>query len=192
MKNKNNKFRAFRVLPCAALIALITAFVGCFGGGQSGSSNSGNGGTTGGSENNQTVYYSIVFKEEGFSDVTLTVKEGEGVKTLPSFQGQAKTGYELVWDKTELSAVTENIVVNAIQRAKTYTISFDLGGGSMSVQSLTVTFGESYALPTPELSGFTFAAWRYNDLEIAQTGTWQTDGENIILVAVYEAWVGPF
>lgn len=139
----------------------------------------------------EVVSYSVVFKEKGFQDVVVTVKEGEDVVTLPPLRGNAKTGYELVWEQTELVDVTKNIVVNAVERAKTYTITFDLSGGVMDEKSLLVTFDESYVLPTPTLTGFQFVAWLYQGKEIPERGTWQIDGENMQLTAVFETWLGP-
>ena len=140
----------------------------------------------------ETVSYSVVFKEEGFADVVISVNEGEGIETLPTFQGTPKTGYVLAWDKTELTVITENTVVNAVERAKKYTITFDLAGGSLDVQSLEVTYDAQYTLPTPSYTGFQFVAWYYGEEEISQTGKWEIDGENIVLTAMFESWEGPF
>lgn len=140
----------------------------------------------------ETVSYSVIFKEEGFADVVISVNEGEGVENLPAFQGNPKTGYVLVWDKTQLSVITQDTVVNAVEKAKNYTIAFDLSGGSLDVQSLVVTFDADYTLPTPSYTGFQFVAWYYDGEEVSQTGKWNIDGENITLKAEFESWDGPF
>ena len=44
--------------------------------------------------------------------------------------------------------------------AKTYTVTFNAEGGSVSPEGNTVTYGAAYGdLPTPELSGYTFDGW---------------------------------
>lgn len=140
----------------------------------------------------ETVSYSVIFKEEGFADVLISVNEGEGIETLPTPQGTPKAGYVLVWDKTQLSVITQDTVVNAVEKAKNYTITFDLSGGSLDVQSLVVTFDAEYTLPTPSYTGFQFVAWYYDGEEVSQTGKWNIDGENITLKAEFESWDGPF
>lgn len=143
-------------------------------------------------DNEETSVHSVVFKETGYTDVVIYVNDGEGVETLPACQGQAKTGYKWVWNKTDLSVITEDTVVTAVETAKTYTITFELAGGSLDVQSLEVTYDATYELPTPTHSTYNFFAWYYGDQEISQTGKWKIDGENIVLTAVFNSWEGPF
>lgn len=143
-------------------------------------------------DNEETSVHSVVFKETGYTDVVIYVNDGEGVETLPACQGQAKTGYKWVWNKTDLSVITEDTVVTAVETAKTYTITFELDGGSLDVQSLEVTYDATYELPTPTHSTYNFFAWYYGDQEISQTGKWKIDGENIVLTAVFNSWEGPF
>ena len=143
-------------------------------------------------DNEETSVHSVVFKETGYTDVVIYVNDGEGVETLPACQGQAKTGYKWVWNKTDLSVITKDTVVTAVETAKTYTITFELDGGSLDVQSLEVTYDATYELPTPTHSTYNFFAWYYGDQEISQTGKWKIDGENIVLTAVFNSWEGPF
>ncbi len=132
--------------------------------------------------------YTISFVQAGQETKTYTVKEGESFTNIPT--PAAKPGYNIVWDKTEFTNVTDNITVNAVETAKTYTITLDAGDGEVEQTTITVTYGEAYTLPTPTIEDENkeFNGWVYNETQkIPTTGTWRLDlDNNITLEAVWK------
>lgn len=63
----------------------------------------------------------------------------------------AKTGYTGVWDQTtNITNVTDNVVVTAVYTGNTYDVTFDANGGSVVPETVEVTYGQPYGeLPTP-------------------------------------------
>ncbi len=133
--------------------------------------------------------YTVIFNSNGGSSVTSqTITEGEKV-TKPS--NPTKSGYTFVeWQLNGKtydfnSAVTGNITLTAVWKAKNkYTVTFNSNGGS-SVTSQTITDGEKATKPSnPTKSGYTFVEWQLNgkayDFNSAVTG-------NITLTAVWKA-----
>ena len=74
------------------------------------------------------------------------------------------TGYNTSISGWSLSSgtITGNatIMVNFARSAKTFTVTFNANGGSVSTASKTVTYNSTYGtLPTPTRSGYTFNGW---------------------------------
>lgn len=72
--------------------------------------------------------------------------------------------------------------------APTYTVTFNANGGSVSLASKTVTYGDTYGeLPTPTRTGYTFAGW----YTAATGGTQVTASTTVSLTAnqtLYAHW----
>ena len=138
--------------------------------------------------------FTISFVQAGQETKTYTVKEGESFTEIPV--PVAKTGYIVEWDKKEFINVVENIVVTAVETAKTYTITLTTAEGELSQTTITVTYGQAYELPVPAHTNRDFVAWKYNDIEVAVKGVWNidTDQETITLVAQWseDRWTGFF
>lgn len=120
--------------------------------------------------------YTISFMQAGQETKTFSVKQGEDFTEIPT--PIAKTGYTVVWDKNEFANVSENITVTAIETAKTYKITLNVNGGSISQTSMTVTYGEEYELITPIHNDYAFDGWSYNGVEISIQGIWEIDMES--------------
>lgn len=74
----------------------------------------------------------------------------------------------------------EDVALKAKWEANSYTIYlYDLG------QRITVTYGQSYSLPTPSDSGRRFLGWYYGGTKYPNSGKW-TGTENITLTAKWE------
>ena len=58
--------------------------------------------------------------------------------------------------------------------ANTYTITFDANGGTGVNATQQVTFDQSFTLPTPTRTGYTFGGWYINNTRITN-GTWRYD-----------------
>lgn len=96
---------------------------------------------------------------------------GTGLE-LPTEENLNKVGYtfagwkekgkkDVVWKIPATAAGIKNVV--AQWKANTYTVKFDVNGGTVGTQTKTVTHGDLYGeLPTPTRDGYTFAGW-YDD-----------------------------
>ena len=133
--------------------------------------------------------YTVTFNSNGGSSVSSqTIIDGEKA-TKPT--DPTKNGYVFVeWQLNGKaynfdSAVTGNITLTAVWKAKSkYTVIFDSNGGT-SVTSQTITEGEKATKPTnPTKSGYTFVEWQLAgkayDFTKVVTG-------NITLKAVWKA-----
>ena len=99
---------------------------------------------------------------------------GTGLK-LPTEENLKKAGYTLsgwtekgkkdvVWKIPATAAGIKNVV--AQWKANTYTVKFDVNGGTVGTQTKTVTYDSTYGnsgkLPTPTRKGYGFDGW-YDD-----------------------------
>lgn len=129
--------------------------------------------------------YTISFVQAGQATKTFSVKEGEDFTEIPT--PVAKTGYTIVWDKTDFTNVQESMTVNAKETANTYTITYDVNGGSALTETTQkVTYDEAYTVKdAPTKSGYTFTGWYIKGTDTKfENGTWTTDGD----VAVEARW----
>ena len=118
--------------------------------------------------------YTVNFNANGGTTTTAskTVTYDSTYGTLPTptrtgytFAGwyTAKTGGSKVESTTKV-AITSAQTLYARWTANTYTVSFDVQGGTSSFDSITVTFDSKYPeLPTPTRTGYAFSGW-YLDL----------------------------
>ena len=130
--------------------------------------------------------YTVTFLQNGFDPIVKTVEEGETLTDIPPVQ--IKEGYNIVWEEKDFTNITENITVNAIETAKTYTAKLTTSFGTLETTTVVFTYGETYTLPTLMDSDkmMTFAYWTYNGVKLESSGTWMTDvTEEIELVAVW-------
>lgn len=99
-----------------------------------------------------------------------------------------KTGYTGVWQNYSLT--TGNVTVNAVYTAKQYTVTLDYNGATAgnTQQSITVTYGQEVSsLPSPEKTGYSFAGWEYNNIQITSSTVWAYDDETTELTAKWSA-----
>lgn len=127
------------------------------------------------------------------------------------FEGWTMKGSEILINFNNPWASTGNVELVAKWKAKNFTISFDANGGkfndgsSLLENKEIVSFGESYDFNsyTPELAGYKFIGWAYNEkllapiapiendmfskgLIILPKDYWNFDGiNNITLKAIY-------
>lgn len=146
-------------------------------------------------EPSQTVTYTVTFKQDGYADIVKTVEEGENLADIPTPATQ--TGYTVTWDRTDFTNITQNVTVNAVKTANTYTITYSLGANNYAkVESETqeVRYGESFTLQTPSYQGSAaFYGWYFADEkgnptdEKAENGkyVWAKD---VFVVAKWQEW----
>ncbi len=116
--------------------------------------------------------YTVVFRQDGQADITYTVDEGSDITDLPT--PKAVTGYTVVWDRTTLQNITENIIVTAVATANEYTITYAQEDGvTLDEYTQTVVYDGNYQLKTPDKDLYTFDGW-YNDTTLVeQSGVWK-------------------
>ena len=141
--------------------------------------------------------YTVSFVQEGCETVVVKVAEGGSLAADAIPAPQEKEGYTVKWDKTDFTNITQNIIVNAVITANTYTITYDLGvNGYATLNSYTaqVTYGETFTLNTPEYSGSAeFYGWYFADKDGKATDEKVEDGkylwaEDITLIAKWNEW----
>ena len=66
------------------------------------------------------------------------------------------------------STTTGNLTLYAKWTAKTYTITLQTAG-TISSKSYKVTYGSTYTLPVPTMSGYTFLGWKLSDAKSTST-----------------------
>lgn len=127
----------------------------------------------------------VSFMQAGQETKTYSVKEGESLTEIPT--PASKVGYNVAWDRTDFTNITENITVKAVETAKTYTITLNANGGSVEGITITVTYGQEYTLPTPTHQDKAFVCWMYNNEKIEAQGIWLIDAaeENLTIVALW-------
>lgn len=141
--------------------------------------------------------YTVSFVQEGCETVVVKVAEGGSLAADAIPAPQEKEGYTVNWDKTDFTNITQNIIVNAVITANTYTVTYDLGvNGYATLNSYTaqVTYGETFTLNTPEYSGSAeFYGWYLADKDGKATDEKVEDGkylwaEDITLIAKWNEW----
>lgn len=65
-----------------------------------------------------------------------------------------------------------------------FTVRFDPNGGSLTEETMPVTYGASYRLPRPMRIGYEFVGWQYGDTMLEQSGIWQI-AVDVTLVAAW-------
>ncbi len=100
----------------------------------------------------------------------------------------AKKGYTGIWENYTLN--NNDIVVNAVYTAKTYTLNLDYNGadGENSKKSITATYDQPVVgLPTPTKTGYAFDGWYIGEQKISSSTKWQNDAEeSYTLIAHYK------
>ena len=128
------------------------------------------------SSDNETQYVTVTFKQEGKTDVVKTLGKGDNLTDIPI--PAEKTGYNVIWDRTDFTGIMEDIVVNAVATAKTYMIILNANGGNVSQTTFTVTYGQAYKFEKPIHKENAFISWEYNGEKVALSGVWDIDIES--------------
>ena len=127
--------------------------------------------------------YTVIFKQAGQADVVFTVDEGSDFTKLPT--PKSVTGYTVVWDRTTIENVTENIVVNAVATANEYTITYAQEDGvTLDAYTQTVVYDANYELKTPEKDLYVFDGWYNGNTLVDQSGVWKI-ASDVTLTAMW-------
>lgn len=143
----------------------------------------------------ETITFTVTFRQDGFADIQKTVIQGEDLKDIPT--PIAVVGYTIVWDKTDFANITQDMLVNAVKSANTYTITYDLGVNeyaTLSSATQQVKFGEKFELSIPEYAGTAkFEGWYLADSngnmtdEQVEKGNYIW-GKDITVIAKWSEW----
>ncbi len=143
------------------------------------------------SSEGEEVYYTVTFKQQGRADIVFAqVAENSKFTDIPV--PTQKVGYTVAWDSAELAklnGVVENVIVHAVEKAKTYTLTFAPNGGNVATTTITVVYGQAYELPYPTRSGHTFVSWKNRTQSFSRKGVWKYDISDVNLVAQWEVGV---
>ena len=126
--------------------------------------------------------YTVTFKQLGCEDVVVEVKEGEAVAAADMPAPQQKTGYTVAWEKVDLTNIKANIVVNAVETANEYTITYNANGGEMTTLTQKVTYDSNVTLLSATYEGYTFQGWKMSDGTVLVSGPW-TIASDVTLTA---------
>lgn len=184
-KEKKMKMKkiALLALGLIATVAMSVAVVGCGGGKTEQSSQQ----QSSPQEQPALQEFTITFKQAGQQDVVKTVTEGETLATANVPKTANKTGYTVEWNETELNAalgtISSNLVVNAVETANTYTITYDANGGTASEATQTVVYDSTFELTaTATRVDYDFTGWKTQDGTAVLNGVWKI-ADNVTLVA---------
>ncbi len=145
----------------------------------------------------QEGYVILTFVQEGEKDKVFQIKEGGDFTQIPI--PKTKAGYDVVWERTEFFALTQNLTVRAIYTPKKYVITYELGileeTAIIETTTQTVTYNTTFTLFTPvdKTESYVFKGWKLKDTEeIFTSGTYKKT-ENVTLVAQWQSeWSGDY
>ena len=132
----------------------------------------------------QKQTYTVTFKQHNQPDIVKTVEEGDMLTDIPSVAD--RVGYTTAWDTTvDLTRITKNLVVNAIEIPNIYTITYDANGGAMMDSTKKVTYDSPYTLAEPYLEDYIFQGWTYEGNAIVSGDKW-TIAQDVTLLATWK------
>lgn len=138
----------------------------------------------------------VTFRQNGQTDKIFEIAIGDTFTEIPV--PESKIGYTVVWNTEDLEMLTNvstNIVVEAIETVKTYTVTLESKLGVLTSKTLMVAYGESYELPKLSEEEYHFQGWSCGNKKVALQGTWNIDveGNEITLTAQWESvWLENF
>ena len=133
--------------------------------------------------------YTVTWTVNGVAFTTTTVSFGDAI-IAPDYT--AEEGYDFAWDEIPATMPANDITINGITTAKTYTVTWNVNGEK--VGETTVKFGDAiadYAFDAPE--GYEFSGWTdkpatmpASDITVngtttakSYTVTWNVNGEKV-------------
>ncbi len=150
---------------------------------------------TGCNNESQTAYCYVTFKQAGQEDVKIQVEKGKGLNLSEIDPPVQKDGYVITWEDVDLSVVTSDIVINAVEKELGYKISFnydcpyDIEEDLLT--ELYVGYGESFNLPNyVGVSGnkmFAVDKWLTEDGDEYISGLY-LEKNDIVLNATWKEW----
>ena len=125
--------------------------------------------------------YTVTFDTAGGTPIASQTVEEDAFIAAPDIP--QKTGHTFAsWSRDLALPVTADITIQANWAGKPYTVTYNANGGAVNVPSVSFTYGQSYALETPNRNGYFFEGWFYGENKIEVTGNWEF-ADNITLIA---------
>ena len=114
--------------------------------------------------------YTVRFISGNSTISTQEVEEG----TVISAPGVSRTGYTFAgWGYDFSTPITATKTFTANWQANTYAVTFDANGGTVNPASATATYDANFTLPTPTLTGYTFAGWYAGETRVYSGSAWR-------------------
>lgn len=126
--------------------------------------------------------YTVTFKQADQIDQMVEVVKGDSLESEDIPAVKEKTGYTIRWEEVDLTNITEDITVNAVETANTYTITYDANGGSVTPATQEVVFDSTPTLATPTREDYLFNCWTYEGTAVVNGAAW-TIADDVTLVA---------
>lgn len=139
--------------------------------------------------------YTVTFRQKGKEDVVRSVEHGATLANIP--KPIQRPGYTITWEEKDLTNITQSIIVNAVEIANRYTVTYNLGVNTYAtLDSYTaqVTYNEEYVYKTPQYPGSQpFLGWYLADENGKATGEQVKDGkylyaQDVTVIAKWEEW----
>ena len=135
--------------------------------------------------------YKVTFETNGGSEIQPQyVKYGELV-TRPK-DDPIKVGY--IFDGWYLNSelfsfdsykVYDDLTLQAQWKLGNINLTLDANGGDVDYNTIAVTYGENYTLPTPKRDNYTFAGWYIDETLCPMSGIWTYSESDITLKAIW-------
>ena len=131
--------------------------------------------------------FTLRFEQDGYDAIVFEIEAGDNMLESDIPEPQPVTGYDVSWSLSdaEIIALTSSRTITAVLTAKTYTITYDAGAGTVTPATQTVTYDSAYTLASPELKHYTFVCWKNGDTAVAATGTWNI-ADDVTLTAEWQ------
>ena len=130
----------------------------------------------------------VTFVEAGYKNVVIEVQKGGDIAEEDMPKTHYKKGYVIAWEDFKKTGINQNVTVNAVLTPKTYTLTFDANGGTVTTETLTVEYDSDYDLPTPTRGAYKFKYWISEGKIYDLSGVWKFD-EDVALTAIWgDAW----
>ena len=108
--------------------------------------------------------HKVTFRQSGQPDKVYNVLDlADFAETIPDVV--AVTGYDVAWEKKQLTRVTEDVIVNAVITPTVYKITYILDGGTIpynAPRQYTMET-ETFDLPVPQRDYYSFEGWYTED-----------------------------
>lgn len=108
--------------------------------------------------------HKVTFRQNGQPDKVYNVLDlADFAEAIPDVV--AVTGYDVAWEKKQLTRVTEDVIVNAVITPTVYEITYILDGGTIpynAPRQYTMET-ETFDLPVPQRDYYSFEGWYTED-----------------------------
>ena len=161
---------------------------------------------------NPPTFYSVTFKQNGYEDVVKWVESGLALDEKDIPEPKQKSGYIVTWEEVDLSCITENIVVNAVETPSStepegpqepqqeYTIYLNYNTNILPdtqketieqtmPTEIKVKYGEVPELPKYKNGNYEISGWLNEDGTAYINGAYLKT-ENTTLKAKWDYWSG--